>query len=119
MTVGKKGNTGEEGQGDRQDLLRKMFSVSTLHPLGLSLLLHFAQHWCGVNVIIFKEMFSSNQLTRYLSSFYYIISTSKLDIDLNLLPLPDRECVRDSGEQCRPLHLHLHCRIGPAGRHRQ
>jgi len=33
-----------------------LLSVSTLHPLGLSLLLHFAQNWCGVNVIVFKTV---------------------------------------------------------------
>ena len=98
----------------RQEVVRQLFSVSTLHPLGLSLLLHFAQNWCGVNVIVFKEIFSSCP-PFYSISFY--IYFNKLDIDLNLPSLPDRECVRDGGEQCGPVHLHLHCRSGPAGGH--
>ena len=96
MKVAEKSKTGE-GQhsqhsqhSQHQELLRKLFSVSTLHPLGLSLLLHFAQNWCGVNVIVFKEIFSSCQLyySILLTSIFILIfqHLTKLDIDLNLPP---------------------------------
>ena len=75
MTVGAKCKTGDgqhsghSGHSGHSEVVRKLLSVSTLHPLGLSLLLHFAQNWCGVNVIVFKEIFSSCQL--YLSTHLY------------------------------------------------
>lgn len=42
-----------------QNMIRKFFSLSTLQPLGLTMVLHLAQNWCGVNVIVFKTVESS------------------------------------------------------------
>ena len=37
-------------------MLSEFFSCSNLHPLLLTLVLHFLQAWSGVNVIIFKTV---------------------------------------------------------------
>ena len=37
-------------------LFREFFSRPNLHPLLLSLVLHFLQNWSGVNVIVFKTV---------------------------------------------------------------
>ena len=37
-------------------LLREFFSRPNLHPLLLTLVLHFLQNWSGVNVIVFKTV---------------------------------------------------------------
>ena len=37
-------------------LLKVFFSRPNLHPLLLSLVLHFLQNWSGVNVIVFKTV---------------------------------------------------------------
>ena len=37
-------------------MMQEFFSRSNLHPLFLSLVLHFLQNWAGVNVIVFKTV---------------------------------------------------------------
>jgi len=55
--VDKMGNSGNEG-GKQEDvsIWSEIFSRKTLHPLSLTMALHFIQTWCGINVIIFNTV---------------------------------------------------------------
>ena len=70
----------EERDPQSQNLVRQLFSVSTLHPLVLTLVLHLAQNWCGLNVIVFKETFSPSSIV----SLIYNRVLDKFDVIANV-----------------------------------
>jgi len=55
MTAGQ--NKAENNKKENETgMMQEFFSRSNLHPLFLSLVLHFLQNWAGVNVIVFKTV---------------------------------------------------------------